>query len=713
MNIGEYSIKTPVVSWLLVIMLVAGGIYGFEKMGKLEDPNFTIKQAKIITYYPGATAQQVQDEITYHIEDVVQLMGQLKRIKMSISRPGMSDIEIEFKDEYKQEDFPDIYDELRRKIADMRHKLPPGARDPIIVDDFADVYGVYLALTGEGYTYRDLKDVADDLKKQLVLVPGVRKIVIGGEQKEVVYVEISRSRLGETGLSLEHIAQILKSQNLVADAGRVRVGDDYIRIEPTGEFVSVKEIGDVLVTSSDKNLVYLKDIADIVRAYEEVPGKLIYYNGRPALTMAISMRSGENVVAVGEKLVQRFEELKTAIPLGMDLHAIYNQPVEVDNSVNGFVINVAEAIAIVIVVLLFFMGLRIGLIIGTILLITVAGTLFVMELYGIELQRISLGALVIALGMLVDNAIVIAEGMLIRIKQGMNAAQAAREVVGKNIWALLGGTVIGILAFSAIGLSQNNTGEFARSLFYVILISLTLSWVTAVSTTPLFGSLFLKPDKDQQGQGEDPYGKGFFLVYRNFVKAVIGRRWLAVAAVVGLFIVAVIGYGWVKQAFFPNANTPMFFIDVWEPEGTDIRKTRDDTLQVAAYLRSREGVTSTTSLVGGGDARFSLVYEPKENSPAYAQVIVQTETRPQIAKIWADVDEIYEKQYAAAGPDHQADAHRAGPGWQDRGEISWPGSCRSAAAVGKGPGDHARRPRSQGDPRRLAAVGGSDTAGVQ
>lgn len=639
MNIGEYSIKTPVVSWLLVIMLVAGGIYGFEKMGKLEDPNFTIKQAKIITYYPGATAQQVQDEITYHIEDVVQLMGQLKRIKMSISRPGMSDIEIEFKDEYKQEDFPDIYDELRRKIADMRHKLPPGARDPIIVDDFADVYGVYLALTGEGYTYRDLKDVADDLKKQLVLVPGVRKIVIGGEQKEVVYVEISRSRLGETGLSLEHIAQILKSQNLVADAGRVRVGDDYIRIEPTGEFVSVKEIGDVLVTSSDKNLVYLKDIADIVRAYEEVPGKLIYYNGRPALTMAISMRSGENVVAVGEKLAQRFEELKTAIPLGMDLHAIYNQPVEVDNSVNGFVINVAEAIAIVIVVLLFFMGLCTGLIIGTILLITVAGTLFVMELYGIELQRVSLGALVIALGMLVDNAIVIAEGMLIRIKQGMNAAQAAREVVGKNIWALLGGTVIGILAFSAIGLSQNNTGEFARSLFYVILISLTLSWVTAVSTTPLFCSLFLKPDKDQQGQGEDPYGKGFFLVYRNFVKAVIGRRWLAVAAVVGLFIVAVIGYGWVKQAFFPNANTPMFFIDVWEPEGTDIRKTRDDTLQVAAYLRSREGVTSTTSLVGGGDARFSLVYEPKENSPAYAQVIVQTETRPQIAKIWADVDE--------------------------------------------------------------------------
>jgi multidrug efflux pump subunit AcrB len=634
MNIGEYSIKTPVVSWLLVIIFVAGGFNGFEQMGKLEDPNFTIKKAKIITFYPGATAQQVQDEVTYHVEDAIQLMGQLKRIKMSISRPGMSDIEIEFKDEYKTDAFPDIYDELRRKIADMQHKLPPGAQYPIIVDDFADVYGMYLALTGEGYTYRDLKDVADELKKQLVLVPGVRKIVIGGAQKEVVYVEVSRARLGETGLSMEAISNILKSQNIVVDAGRVRVGDDYIRIEPTGEFISVKEIGDVLISSDERKLIYLKDIADIIRAYEEVPGKMVYFNGKPALTLAISMRAGENVVAVGEALTKRFDDLQAIVPVGMEMQAIYNQPVEVDKSVSGFVFNVGEAIAIVIVVLLFFMGLRTGLIIGSILLITVAGTLFIMELYGIELQRVSLGALVIALGMLVDNAIVIAEGMLIRIQQGMNAARAASEVVSKNIWALLGGTIIGILAFSSIGLSESDTGEFASSLFYVLLISLSLSWVTAVSTTPLFCALFIKPKKDQQGQEEDPYSKGFFLVYRGFVKSVIKMRWLAVGAVIGLFLLSVVGFGYVKQAFFPNANTPMFFVDIWEQEGTDIRKTRDDTLKVAEYLRTLEGVTKTTSLIGGGDARFSLVYEPKEDSSAYAQIIVQTEVRDQIAKIW-------------------------------------------------------------------------------
>ncbi len=671
MNVGEYSINKPVISWLLVIIMVGGGIWGFEQMGKLEDPAFTIKQAKIITQYPGATAQQVQDEVTYHIEEALQLMGQVKRIKMSISRPGYSDIDIEFKDEYKSEDFPNIYDELRRKIADMKHKLPPGVNDPVIVDDFADVYGVYLALFGQGYSYRDLKDAADELKKQLVLVPGVRKIVIGGDQQEVVYLEISRTRLGELGLSLERIGEVLKSQNLVADAGRVRVGDDYIRIEPTGEFTSVKEIGDLLISSDEKRLVYLKDIATIHRLYEEIPTKLIYFNGRPALTLGISMRSGQNVVAVGEALSRRLHELESSFPVGMDMQPIYNQPVEVNNSVNSFLVSVGQAVVIVIVVLLLFMGISTGLIIGAVLMITVAGTLLFMNLYGIELQRISLGALVIALGMLVDNAIVVAEGMLVRIRAGMPGTKAAREVIPKNIWALLGGTIIGILAFSAIGLSENNTGEFSRSLFYVILISLLLSWVTAISTTPLLCALLMRPDKKQSGENEDPYGKGLFKIYRTLIKGVIRVRWLAVAAVVGLFLLSIYGFGFVKNAFFPNSNTPMFFVDIWEPEGTDIRKTRDDTLHVSEFLRGLEGVTTTTSLVGGGDARFSLVYEPKESSPAYAQIIVQTEKREQIEGVWEAVENYMRQEMPQLDPIIKS--LRIGPGRDSKIEARFRG----------------------------------------
>jgi multidrug efflux pump subunit AcrB len=426
---------------------------------------------------------------------------------------------------------------------------------------------------------------------------------------------------------------------VVADAGKVLVGDEYLRIEPTGEFTSVEAIGDVLIGSDEKKLVYLKDIANIVRAYKEVPDQLYYVDGKPALTLGLSMQPGENVVAVGERLAQRVKELMPIVPVGMELTQIYNQPVEVDKSVSGFLVSVGQAVAIVIAVLLLFMGLRTGIIIGTVLLITVAGTLLIMHLQGIELQRISLGALVIALGMLVDNAIVVAEGMLVRMQAGMQAAQAAREAVGKTIWALLGGTVIGILAFSAIGLSPDSTGEFANSLFYVILYSLLLSWITAISTTPLLCALLLKPGKPGEGGAQkDPYGGLVFRMYRGFLDKALRLRIVTLGLVVALFVAALIGFGSVKQAFFPASNTPLFFVDVWEIEGTDIRKTREDTLKVSAFLRGLEGVQQTSTVIGGPHQRFTLVYDAKEMSPAYAQIIVQTDTRERIAEVWDKVE---------------------------------------------------------------------------
>jgi multidrug efflux pump subunit AcrB len=292
---------------------------------------------------------------------------------------------------------------------------------------------------------------------------------------------------------------------------------------------------------------------------------------------------------------------------------------------------VAQAVAIVILVLLLFMGLRTGLVIGAVLLITVAGTLFVMDLQGIELQRISLGALVIALGMLVDNAIVVAEGMQVRMQSGMSAMEAAGEAVGKTIWALLGGTAIGILAFSAIGLSPDNTGEFAGSLFWVILISLSLSWLTAISTTPLLCALLLRPGKG--GSGEDPYAGRVFRAYRTVVAAAVDHRWLTLGAVVLLFAAAVYGFGFVRSGFFPDSNTPLFFVDIWEPEGTDIRRTRDDTLRVSRFLRTQDGVAQTTSVIGGPHQRFTLVYDAREPAPVYAQIIVRAESREQIPSV--------------------------------------------------------------------------------
>ena len=632
MNIGEYSVRNPVISWLLVVIMVGGGLLAFQSIGKLEDPPFTIKMAKILTPYPGATAQEVQDELTYHLEDAIQLMPQIKRIKMSVSRPGLSDILIEFKDEYQAADLPNIFDELRRKIADVSPQLPPGANAPIILDDFGDVYGAYLMLHGEGYTWRDLYDTADAIKKQLVLIDGVRKVVIDGEQREVVYLDISRSQLAELGISLGEIAGVLGSQNVVVDAGNVEVGDDYLRFSPTGAFQSVQAMGDLLISSSQRKLIRLSDIATITRAYETVPRKLYYVNGEPGLSLGISMVAGENVVAVGQKMDRKLNSLLPTIPIGMKLSTVYDQPKEVDASVSGFLVSVAQAVAIVILVLLVFMGLRTGIVIGAVLIITVAGTLFIMNIYGIELQRISLGALVIALGMLVDNAIVVAEGMLVRMNGGMDPFQAAREAVGKTIWALLGGTAIGILAFSAIGMSPDNTGEFASSLFYVILISLSLSWITAISTTPLLCALLLKPDPE--AAGKDPYSGKVFTLYRSVVAKAVDYRWVTVSGVVGLFVAAVIGFGNVASGFFPDSNTPLFFVDVWEPEGADIRTTRDDTLRVSEFIREQPGVVSTNSVIGGPHQRFTLVYDSREPAPVYSQIIVRTETRDQIPAVW-------------------------------------------------------------------------------
>jgi multidrug efflux pump subunit AcrB len=628
MNIGEYAVRNPVIGWLLVVIMLAGGVFGFQHMGKLEDPAFTIKMAKIITRYPGASAREVHDEVTYHLEDAVQKLPQLKRIKMSVSRPGLSDILIEFKDQYSAADLPNIFDELRRKVTDVRPKLPPGAMAPMVIDDFGDVYGVYLMLTGEGYSWRDLYDVADNIKRELVLVDGVRKVLIDGEQKEVVYLDVARAQLAELGIDPASIAAVLGSQNSVVDAGNVRVGDDYLRIKPTGEFESVQEMGDLLISSRDRKLVRLSDIATITRAYESVPGKLYYHNGQPALSLGISMSAGRNVVAVGRQIDRRLGELKSIIPVGMTLESVYNQPAEVEQSVAGFMLSVAQAVVIVIVVLLAFMGLRTGLIIGSVLLITVSGTLLLMYLFGIELQRISLGALVIALGMLVDNAIVVAEGMQVRMQSGMKALTAASEAVGNTLWALLGGTAIGILAFSAIGLSPDNTGEFAGSLFYVILISLSLSWITAVSTTPLLCALLLRPGSGEQDH--DPYAGVFFRGYRRFLALAIDYRWLTLGTIVGLFALGVFGFGYIKSGFFPASNTPLMFVDVYEPEGTDIRKTRDDSLELSTFLRDLPGVVQTSTVVGGPHQRFTLVYDAREPTAAYSQIIVRMDDTARI-----------------------------------------------------------------------------------
>ena len=298
MNIGEYSVTNKVTTWLLVILAFAGGLTALQDISRLEDPEFTIKDAKIYTFYPGATPKEVEREVTYHIENAIQELSQLWRVE-SISQAGFSEVTVKIKKKFKKNDFPQIWDEVRRKVNDVQKKLPPGARTSIVYDDFGDVYGLFYALAGEGYTYRELKDFADLLKEQLLLVPGIRKIVIDGDQQEVVYLEMNRSTMAKLGITGVELKNILQSQNLVSDSGNIRVGDEYIRFNPTGYFTSAQQIGELLISGKQGSLTKLKDIATVRRSYEEIPNKFIYYNGKPALTIGISFLPGENVVAVG------------------------------------------------------------------------------------------------------------------------------------------------------------------------------------------------------------------------------------------------------------------------------------------------------------------------------------------------------------------------------------------------------------------------------
>ncbi len=650
MNIAEYSIRHKVVSWLFTLILLIGGVVSFSRLGQLEDPEFTLKTAMVITNYSGASPRQVEEEVTLPVEKAIQTLPYVKFVK-SISSNGLSQIQVEMKPEYRASQLKQIWDELRHKMTDLQSQLPPGAGTIQVIDDFGDVYGILLAVTGDGYSYQDMKDYADYLTRELVLVDGVGKVTIGGQRQEQVLVELSRSRLASLGISPDRIFGLLQTQNTVNPAGKVRVGNEYIRIYPTGEFPSVQSMGDLLISDPGASeLVYLRDVASIERGYAEVPSHLYRFNGGPALTMGISFASGVNVVDVGARVDQRLAELEYQRPVGMELATIYNQPEEVDNSVSAFMLNLGEAVAIVIAVLLVFMGVRSGILMGGVLLLTILGTFIAMKIMAIDLQRISLGALIIALGMLVDNAIVVTEGILVGMKRGLSKLDAAKEIVRQTAWPLLGATVIAIMAFAPIGLSDHATGEYTNTLFWVLLISLMLSWVTAITLVPFFADLFFS-EKDvggDDGAGEDPYSGKVFVLYRRLLDKAIHHRVLTLSGMGVLLVVAVLGFGFVKQAFFPPSNTPMFLVDYWLPQGSDIRATQEAVARLEQELLELDSVEQVTSTIGRGAQRFMLPYTPEQSYPSFAQLIVQVSDREQINPALAATRELIRDKHLQA-----------------------------------------------------------------
>ena len=647
MNVTRFCLANRVTVLFLTFVAIVAGLQAYSSMGRLEDPEFTIKQALVITPYPGASAEEVEQEVTDEIETAIQQLGQVKEVTSKSAR-GRSTITVEVHEQYGAEELPQVWDELRRKVRDIQTSLPVGAGPSMVNDDFGDVFGVVFAIYGDEYSYEELRSVAKLMRRELLLVEDVAKIDIVGDRPEVVYVELDRERVSQSGLAPQVILNALQSKNIVSDAGRATVGDEFLTIDPTGLVNSVEDIGEILLSGGPGEAqIYLKDIATIRRGYQEPPTSLLRFDGHTAIGLAVSTRKGGNVVTMGEALQARMQELLPEVPLGVEFGVVSMQSDSVSVAINGFVVSLLMAIAIVVVVLLLFMGLRSGLLIGFVLFLTIAASFIFMKSSGVLLERISLGALIIALGMLVDNAIVVVDGMLVRIQQGMKKAEAAVAVVKQTAWPLLGATVIAVLAFAAIGTSDDNTGEYTRSLFTVILISLLLSWVTAITVTPVLGEKFLKA---QAVTTDDPYGGRVYQVFRRFLERCVHHRWVTLAVVVAIFAGSVAGFGKLEQSFFPNSTRPQFIVDYWLPQGTSIERTEADMLEIETYVASLEGVTHVTTTIGGGAPRFLLTYTPEKPNPAFAQLLVDVDDYRSIDALAAEIQATLESRYIDGMP---------------------------------------------------------------
>ena len=625
MNIAEYSIKKQTIVYLFSVILLAGGLIGFMKVGRLEDPDFTINVVKIITQYPGAEPFEVEEEVSDVIEQYVQKIPEVKYVS-SESSFGLSIVTVNYHEGYNSREYRQMYDELRRKVGDAARALPAGAGEPFVNDDFKDVYGILYAITGDGFTLGEIHSFAEYIQKELLLVDGVGKIDLISEPTEVVYLELSRTRIAEMGISEDDIYGLIKYQNSIVDSGTVITGGERLQFMVSGNLDSVQSLGDIVITSSYGSNIHLSDIAEIYTGYYEPPQGIFRFNGEDAIGLGISVITTENVVEVGERITDKLIELREETPIGLELSQVFNQPDTVKKAVNNFLISLMQAVIIVIGLLLVFMGLQSGLIIGVILILIIAGTILIMYLLDITLQRISLGALIIAMGMLVDNSIVVTEGILVRYQKGEDRLKAAVQVVKQTMWPLFGATLVAIFAFASVGMSPDSAGEYTKTLFYVIIISLMLSWILAITLNPLVCYHFMHPK--QRNDRTDFMQSHIMIFYKSFLAKALTFKWVSLMIVATVLAVSMWGFQFIDNAFFPDSTQPQFIIDYWMPEGTDIYRTAEGMEEIEKELLDRQkypNITKVSSFAGSPPLRFQLTFSGETPNGKYGMFLVEVD----------------------------------------------------------------------------------------
>ena len=624
MKLVKYFLSKKPVTILLLVLVLAGGLLAYVKMGKLEDAPFTIKQALVLTPYPGASPSEVQSQVTDVLEESIQALGELYYLKTE-NRAGLSKITVYVKKETRADEMQQLWDKLRRKVSDVQSKLPEGAGPSVVNDDFGDVLGVFYGLTGSGHSYRELEDEAKLIKNEILKVKDVAKVEIYGTQTPTIDISVSPSVMARSGITMADIARAFEAQNKVVDAGGIDVGSNRLRIESTGNFYSLDDIRNLTIVSRTGEHFRLADITRIEESYQTPASNLMRINGQPAVGIAISTVPTGNVVDMAAAVKESLQQMSGSMPEGFELVTLYDQGYESAVANQGFILNLIISVLTVVAILLFFIGFKNGLLIGSGLVFSIFATLIVMLCTDIALQRMSLAAIIIAMGMLVDNAIVVSDSALVNMQRGMRKRVAIMRACSSTALPLLAATVIAILMFLPIYFSPHITGELLSSLVIVIGVSLMFSWVFALTQTPFFIQEFVRRPRPEELKSALFDGK-YYNMFRRSLHWVIKHRYATIACMVLLLVLSAWSFKFIPKVFVPALDKQYFTVDVWLPEGSNIDETGKLAEEMAAYIRTHGEAEMVSTFIGRTPPRYYLsnvAFGPQSN---YTQLLVKCHT---------------------------------------------------------------------------------------
>ena len=620
MNLAKYALDNTKIVYFFLAVLLIGGILSFGRLGKKEDAPFVIKSAVIMTRYPGAEPAEVERLITEPISREIQSMSGVYKIK-SESMYGLSKITFELQPSLSAESIPQKWDELRRKVLNIQPQLPAGASVPTVSDDFGDVFGIYYGLVGDdGFSYEEMRNWAERIKTQVITADGVMKVALFGTQTEVVNIYISVNKLAGMGIDPKQVASLLQSQNQIINTGEINAGEQQLRIVANGTYTTVNDIRNQVITTPGGQ-VKLGDIAVIEKGYMDPPGNIMHVNGKRAIGIGVSTDPTKDVVKTGELVDQKLAELLPLIPVGLELESLYPENVIAQEANNGFIINLIESLLIVIVIIMLVMGLRAGILIGSSLIFTIGGTLLIMSFMGVGLNRTSLAGFIIAMGMLVDNAIVVTDNAQIAIARGIDRRKALIDGATGPQWGLLGATFIAICSFLPLYLAPSAVAEIVKPLFVVLAISLGLSWILALTQTTTFGNFILKAKSGDTNK--DPYDKPFYHKFASILGVLIKKKTLTLGSMVVLFIISLVIMGMMPQNFFPSLDKPYFRADIFYPDGYSIRDVEKEMKQVEAHLLQQPEVKRISTTFGSTPLRYYLASTSVGPKPNFANILIE------------------------------------------------------------------------------------------